>query len=112
MTDSHKKFFFDIKDLEPFRDEKPTKIGEEIRRVALENDALEQDILLKRNTLKTLIRFLGAETVVIFIFAFLQATKLCDFALEEWSFKLLVTATLLQITYMLQVAVKHLFPNK
>lgn len=88
-------------------------IGEEIaKRESIINAGLEQDIVLKKTTLKILFLFLGIETIIVFFFAFLQGTKLWGFALEEWSFKLLITATLLQITYMLQVAVKHLFPTK
>ncbi len=75
-------------------------------------DGLEQDVKLKRITLFILFGFLALETLAIFVFAFFQATSLFNFKLEEWSFKLLVTATILQITYMLQVAVKHLFPTK
>ncbi len=86
-----------------------TKI--ERRRKELENDAFSQDIALKRITLIVLFVFLALETVLVFTFAFLQATKLLSFSLEEWSFKLLITATLSQITLMLNVAVKHLFPN-
>lgn len=84
----------------------------EERRKQLENDALEQDIRLKKSTLDKLFWFLGTETSIIFVFAFLQGTGFLHFKLEEWSFKLLLTATLIQITFMLQVAVKHLFPEK
>lgn len=81
-------------------------------REELKNEGIAQDIELKRTTLYRLFVFLGIETAVIFGFAFLQGSHLFGFALEEWSFKLLLAATLLQITYMLQVAVKHLFPTK
>jgi hypothetical protein len=91
-----------------------TSISKKIkkRKEEIENDALEQDIKLKKITLFALFIFLGIETLLIFLFSFLQATHLVDFRLEEWSFKLLVAATISQITYMVQVAVKHLFPNK
>ena len=79
---------------------------------AIENRGKLQDIHLKRTTLNRLFLFLAIETALIFSFAILQAWGVRGFHLEEWSFKLLVSATLLQITYMLQVAVKHLFPNK
>lgn len=78
----------------------------------LKNQALEQDISLKKYTHSLLFLFLAVETVFIFLFALFQGTKWpLGFHLEEWSFKLLVTATIGQITYMLQVAVKHLFPT-
>ncbi len=111
MTSDFKKTVFELTDLEPFRGEKPTRIGEEIRKAALENDALAQNIRLRKNTLIVLFSFLATETVIIFVFAYFQATKAFGFELDEWSFKLLTTATLLQITYMLQVAVQYLFPN-
>jgi hypothetical protein len=91
-----------------------TPVMEEIKRKAedLKNTALAQDIKLKKNTLQVLFIFLALETITIFVYAFLQATNTFNFRLEEWSFKLLVAATITQITYMLQVAVKHLFPGK
>lgn len=85
---------------------------EKIRRGALENDAFEQDIALKRSTLRKLFVFLALETVVIFVFAYFQGVSFNGFVLEEWSFKLLVAATITQITVMLNIAVKHLFPEK
>lgn len=79
----------------------------------IKNRGLEQDIELKKTTLIYLSILLIIETAVIFAFSFFQATKWpMEFRLEEWSFKLLVTATLSQITVMLLVAVRHLFPNK
>jgi hypothetical protein len=57
--------------------------------------------------------FLGIETFLIFAFTFCQATQLpLEFALPEWSFDILVTATILQIAGMVFVAVRYLFPNK
>lgn len=94
---------------------KSKKIDEEARKIQLQNDAAEQDIKLKKTTLKILFLFLGIETLLIFIFALAQGVGYFlsnKFELEDWSFRLLISATLLQITYMLQVAVKHLFPTK
>jgi hypothetical protein len=88
-------------------------IDDEIaRKQSILNRGLEQDIALKRLTLLILFIFLGLETVCIFVFAYFQATGVFGFKLDEWSFKLLIAATISQITYMLQVAVKHLFPVK
>lgn len=84
---------------------------EEKREKGLRNDALAQDIELKKKTLNRLFTLLTAETVVIFIFALWQGFRTWGFNLEEWSFRLLVGATIIQITTMLLVAVKHLFPN-
>ncbi|OHA58826.1 MAG: hypothetical protein A2571_00370 [Candidatus Vogelbacteria bacterium RIFOXYD1_FULL_44_32] len=88
---------------------------EEQRAKSLANDALEQDISLKKVTLNRLFIFLGIETTVIFILAFLQGVDTNRpgkfFYLEDWSFRLLVTATISQITIMLLIAVKHLFPE-
>lgn len=102
------------KDLTPYSSgEHEYNIDDEIaRKQNILNKGLEQDIALKKLTLLILFIFLGLETLCIFIFAFLQATNTFKFKLDEWSFKLLIAATLSQITYMLQVAVKHLFPVK
>jgi len=90
----------------------PTSITAEIiREKRLKNDDTEQDIQLKRSTLSRLFQLLIGETIIVFIFAFLQATAIWHFHLEEWSFKLLITATITQITVMLLVAVNYLFPK-
>lgn len=78
----------------------------------LENQAFAQDISLKKVTLILLFIFLAAETVSIFLFAYFQAVRFQNFHLDEWSFRLLVAATISQITLMVQLAVKHLFPEK
>ncbi|MFA5729685.1 MAG: hypothetical protein WC938_00435 [Candidatus Paceibacterota bacterium] len=95
----------------PYNNE-PISVMSKIRaeKEELKNKALDQDIRLKGRTLNMLFAFLGIETIIIFSFSFLQATKIWGFGLEEWSFKLLIVATILQITCMLQLAVKHLFP--
>lgn len=84
---------------------------EEIRARKLVNDDKAQDIKLKKLTLNRLFVFLGIETGIVFIFALLQATHWFNFRLEEWSFNLLIGATLAQITAMLFVAVRYLFPS-
>ncbi len=60
---------------------------------------------------------LGIESIIVFLIAISQGISRFIFTehyfyLDEISFRILVSSTLLQITYMLQVAVKHLFPNK
>lgn len=89
-------------------------IREELaRRERIKNDDAEQDILLKRTSLTRLFRFLTAETIAVFLLAFLQGIQApWGFRLEEWSFKILITATIAQITAMLFVAVRYLFPTK
>jgi len=84
----------------------------EEKRKDLENEDYAQDIRLKKNTLDRLFWFLGAESVLIFLFTLFQATHWLGFDLEEWSFKLLLSSTIIQITYMLQMAIKYLFPVK
>ena len=90
----------------------PVKISDEIARERkLKNDDAEQDIRLKKQTLNRLFWFLAVETIVIFAFTFLQGTHRFGFHLEEWSFKLLTSVTIAQITVMLFVAVNYLFPK-
>lgn len=113
------KFFSIYKDLvgnvektgkKYFRSERVEDAATEMQRI--QNEGMRQDIEMKRSTLKILFAFLSFETIAVFCFSFLQATKIFNFALEEWSFKLLVASTISQITVMLVIAVKHLFPNK
>lgn len=95
-----------------YSEQKPVRIKEELaKREKLKNVDLEQDIKLKKLTLKVLLWFLGIESFIIFAFAFLQATGQLGFMLEEWSFRLLVSATITQIYLMLRVAVEYLFPK-
>jgi hypothetical protein len=88
-------------------------MDEEIaREQKIKNDNAEQDIQLKRTTLNRLFWFLTVETAFIFAFAFCQAVGWpAGFALEDWSFRLVVGATIAQITGMLFVAVRYLFPT-
>lgn len=83
-----------------------------IREKRLKNDDVEQNIRLKKMVLKVLFWFLGVETFLIFLFAFFQAIRWpFGFQLQEWSFNILITATILQIASMLLVAVRYLFPT-
>ncbi|MDD5023413.1 MAG: hypothetical protein PHU63_04555 [Candidatus ainarchaeum sp.] len=99
----------------PHYDEMPSPISvedaieQEAKKIA--NEGRRQDINLKRKTLWILFGFLAFETLLIFILAFMQGFVFFGFHLEEWSFKLVVAATISQITIMLLVAVKHLFPS-
>jgi len=82
------------------------------REQKLKNDNAEQDIALKRLVLDRLFIFLGVETTAIFVLAFCQATRWpLHFRLEDWSFKILVSATIAQITGMVFVVVRYLFPK-
>ncbi|HSD55915.1 MAG TPA: hypothetical protein VLA92_02055 [Candidatus Saccharimonadales bacterium] len=94
--------------------QKKIDINQEIARdQKIKNDNAEQDIGLKRITLNRLFWFLAIETFLIFAFAFFQSIGWPHgFHLEEWSFRLVVGATIAQITGMLFVAVRYLFPNK
>lgn len=83
---------------------------EEARELRIRNNNTEEDQQLKKDTLRKLFWFLTAETGIVFIMAFLQGFRI--FHLDEWSFRLLLSATLLQITAMLTIAVRHLFPQK
>lgn len=86
--------------------------NELVRERRLKNDDAEQNIHLKRTVLKILFWFLGVETFFVFLFAFFQAIKWPFlFQLQEWSFNILITATIIQIASMLLVAVRYLFPT-
>ncbi|MCX6790749.1 MAG: hypothetical protein NTV62_00970 [Candidatus Gribaldobacteria bacterium] len=79
----------------------------EARKKEIENEALVQNIKLKGEAFNRLFLFLAIETALVFIYGFLQAINWPHgFKLEEWSFKLLIVATITQM------AVKHLFPSK
>jgi hypothetical protein len=96
----------------PFIGQEPTPIDEKLRKQQIANDNAEKDQALKGDTLRKLFRFLWAETAVIFLLAFLQGFTWAKFKLDQWSFRLVITATLGQITAMLTIAVRHLFPRR
>jgi hypothetical protein len=88
-----------------------------VRALEIKNDQLEDDQKLKRKTLDRLFIFLATETIAIFMMAFFQGVKVAwwwpwpfEFRLDAWSFRLLVSATIVQVAAMLYVAVQHLFP--
>lgn len=91
-------------------DSKPETMDEKIRKQKIENDNIEKDQSLKKYTLISLFIFLGVETIVVFALAFFQGFELAGFNLDVWSFRIIVVATLGQITAMLSFAVRHLFP--
>lgn len=81
------------------------------------NKSLTLDMTLKKFTLIALFIFLAIETLLVFLFTFWQAVGVVfftnyNFKLDQWSFRLLLAATILQITAMLTIAVKNLFPQK
>lgn len=86
--------------------DKNIKTQSQIRR----EDA-DQNIRLKKYAFFILFGFLAVETIAVFVFTAFQAWKFYGFELEEWSFKLLLGATLFQITFMIKIAVRHLFPD-
>lgn len=85
-------------------------------RERIKNDDLKQNIALKKAISTFLCLLLLSETALVFIFSLFQAIKwpigTKPFELDEWSFKLLITATIAQITIMLRIVVKYLFPNQ
>lgn len=94
---------------------KPQKLSEKaerIRTLKLENDGAEKDQDHKGKTLNRLFRLLYGETTLIFVLTFLQGFKWHGFNLDNWTLRVVVTATLGQITAMLLIAVRHLFPEK
>jgi hypothetical protein len=95
-----------------FYGQKPVKIDQKTRERQIINDNLQKDQDLKVNTLRNLFYFLSAETIIIFTIAIAQGFHLWGFNLDEWSFRLLLAVTIGQITYMLTIAVQHLFPHK
>lgn len=115
--DAARKQKQDPKPPSAFSRQRPVSINEKIReekarKEKIANDIREKDHRLKERTLTLLFIFLGMETLVIFYISLLQGFKLEGFELDAWSFRLLVTATLGQITAMLTIAIKHLFPRK
>lgn len=87
--------------------------AERQRRQQIDNDNAEKDQKLKEETLSKLFAFLKWETIAIFAIATLQGFgSVVHFKLDGLSFRILVGATIGQITAMLVIAVQHLYPKK
>lgn len=84
--------------------------AERARKDKIRNDNLESDQKMKKWSLVALFIFLGIETIAVFFIVFFQGFKTSGFQIEEWNFRLVIGGTLIQITAMLEVAIKHLFP--
>lgn len=80
-------------------------------RLQAENENLRNDQQLKENTLKLLFIFLGAETMIIFAITILQGFHTLNFDLDDVTLRIVVVASLAQISTMLTIAVRHLFPQ-
>lgn len=100
----------------PAHEQKPSVdnriLEEEVRLARIENDIREKDQALKEQTLRWLFILLGIETGVVFVIAVMQGFHLGGFALDEWSLRLLLAATLVQTVSMLTIAIRHLFPQQ
>lgn len=84
---------------------------ERARTQEIANNNRVSDQKLKSRSLIALFIFLGIETLAIFALAFAQGFEFKGFKLDEWSMRIIIVATLGQITAMLTIAVQHLFPN-
>jgi hypothetical protein len=84
---------------------------EKARKQTIKNNNLVSDQKLKARSLVALFIFLGIETLAIFLLAFAQGFEYRGFNLDDWSLRIIIVATLGQITAMLTIAVKHLFPS-
>lgn len=83
-----------------------------IDKLQTENENLKSDQDLKKKTLVLLFILLFFETLIIFIIAFLQGLRAWHFDLDKLTLRIVVVATLTQISAMLTIAVRHLFPAK
>ena len=88
------------------------KLQTQNEKLKTENDNLRSDQELKSTTLRLLFALLSAETLVIFILTFMQGFHLWHFNLDLLTLRIVIVASLLQISAMLTIAVRHLFPSK
>lgn len=77
-----------------------------------ENDLISKNQGLKKLTLILLFILLFAESVTLFVLTFFQGFKFKGFELDLWTLRIIVVASLAQISAMLTIAVRHLFPSK
>lgn len=111
------ELILELKDSKSTKQRKPRKASEtfsskaeKARKEKIGNDILESDQAMKKWSLIGLFLCLGIETIAILTIVFFQGFSLWGFHIEEWNFRLVIAGTLLQITAMLEVAIRHLFP--
>jgi hypothetical protein len=82
-------------------------------------DDVEGDIDLKWMIAKVVIGLLLAQTIIFFAIAFFQGLGflpwwpyVLKFHLDEWSFRILISATLLETYYLMRIVVTYLFPPR
>lgn len=95
---------------------KQKSIQEKIEQIKLQKaeeeiSNLRNDRKLKNITLIALFILLIIETILIFTIAFFQGFKFCGFLIDEVTLRIIIAATITQITIMIHTAVKHLFPH-
>lgn len=79
----------------------------------------EGDIKLKKKIARVIISILIAQTVLIFYIAISQGLGMLvyfnwptSFHLEEWSFRILISGTLVETYYLMRIVVTYLFPKR
>ncbi len=76
-----------------------------------ENSLINKNQSLKKLTLILLFVLLFVESIALFVLAFFQGFKYYGFDLDAITLRIIVVASLAQISAMLTIAVRHLFPS-
>jgi hypothetical protein len=107
---------------EPWLNERPKTTRErtadaEARKKEAEADDAEGDIKLKKMIAYVIIGILIAQSGIVFWISVSQGLKYLlfrggAFDMEEWSFRILVSATLIQTYYLMRIVVSYLFPRR
>lgn len=72
----------------------------------------DEDHELKKGFAKYLRNLLLIQTVLIFVLIFFQAFKFLGFNLNDYIFYILISGTLIESYFLVQIIVRHLFPIK
>lgn len=75
-----------------------------------ENGLINKNQALKQLTLILLFILLFVESITLFVLTFFQGFKFYNFDLDHITLRIVIVATLVQISAMLTIAVRHLFP--
>ena len=76
------------------------------------------DITLKKIIAGVIIVILVAQTLMVFLLSVSQGIgnfgwfKQLPFTLDDWNFRILVSATLVQTYYLMRIVVSYLFPPR
>lgn len=94
------------------RRQREQQIDQEQWRFEAEMEEKQIDRDMKQSIAKTIFQFLAVETVGVFIILAMQGLRPFNFQVQDSTLNIFLGATILQISAMAVMVIRHLFPTK